>query len=113
MDSTHKSLSSPPFHNRSQRDVNMAIHENGDETLRPTNAAWKCPHCGTELYTASCILSHKERCKEKKPSKEEEDIIKYEEERDRKIQESLKQFKIKHGIEIRKRRMNEQGAVRS
>jgi beta-lactamase regulating signal transducer with metallopeptidase domain len=84
----------------------MAIHENGDETLRPTNAAWKCPHCGTELYTASCILSHKERCKENKQDKKEE-------ERNRKIQESLKQFKIKHGIEIRKRRMNEQGAVRS
>ena len=38
------------------------IHEYGDEFYRPTNAAWKCPNCGTKLYTVLCIQSHKARC---------------------------------------------------
>ena len=39
------------------------LHEYGDEVLRPTNKAWKCPKCGIELYTVEVIKAHKERCK--------------------------------------------------
>lgn len=40
----------------------MSLHEDGDDALRPTNKAWKCPNCGVELYTVDVIQAHKERC---------------------------------------------------
>jgi hypothetical protein len=75
------------------------IHEYGDSALRPTNKAWKCPKCGVELLTVSCIVSHKQRCTNnptvKKPLRQK---TKAEIEREQKLKESLKQFKQRNHI---------------
>lgn len=77
----------------------MAIHEAGDESLRPTDKAWKCPKCGTELLTVSCILSHKERCTDNPNVKTPEpQKTRYETEREKLINENMKQFKNEHGV---------------
>lgn len=77
----------------------MVIHEHGDEALRPTDKAWKCPKCRKEFLTISCINSHKERCtnnpdiKPDKPQKSKYDI-----EREKQLNENLREFKKEHNI---------------
>jgi hypothetical protein len=72
----------------------MPIHEYGDEFLRPTNQPWRCHKCGTELYTASSIISHKERCKGREPQAKSQ----YDIDRDRQVKESLNALKKKMGF---------------
>jgi len=75
---------------------NIIIHENGDEFLRPTNKPWRCPKCGAELFTVSCIITHKERCTDNPNIKLQKS--KYDIDREKQVNESLRQFKEQHHI---------------
>lgn len=78
----------------------MVIHEYGDEFLRPTNKAWKCSKCGTELYLVSSILSHKKRCTNDDSIKIQVEKSSYDLEREQKLRESLEQFKKQNKIGV-------------
>jgi len=82
-----------------ESELKMSIHELGDEGLRPTNKAWRCSKCGTELFTKSAILNHKERCTNNPNIKLQKQISKYDIEREKKLNESLRQFKEQCRVE--------------
>jgi len=75
------------------------IHEYNDEALRPTNKAWKCPKCGKEFFTISIILYHKEKCTNNPNIKRKKSL--YDIEREKKLKESLRQFKKQYRIKGR------------